>query len=569
MNSIEQIVTRWQRWQQSPQDDRLLTGELLQTARTLSHDELSHLSPEIYEFIRLSDEWEWEQEAKLLSRSAVNSQPFSQQPAPNRHSELSQDQNPNQNQAPNQSPEVKQFSSGKQTSGSNRQEYHRSPTQSSSSTTELIAAIHAVGTHLSRQHSVPEDTADRLYRAVEGARERGYVALGMGGIEALAISPNNQWAAVACEQGMVVLLDRAGRVRHQWQAYEFAEVRSVAFGPNGQMVATGGSDGSVSLWSLEGQPIGSQHFHHEGAVLSVAISPEGDRVASSGTDLVVHIWPVDSYDNAHHPALALTMEREVGTERTYGHHKFGPQPGENHEGVRAHNVQTLIRALQFEPMGHWLVGGGSDGQVYLWDGRTGQLEHSFDTRMGAITSLSLDRNSERLVCGSRDGELWVQSMVTGIQNRWQAATQPITAAIPLPDDQIVTGSGETGGVQWDRSGHIYRRLQGENPDAITAAAVSPCGKWMVCGTRSGMVRLWDLRELSEEATQRGHHPDREAHAVTKHPTDRWQHWLHVACDRLQYHPALNETQSAVARGASRVCSLYGYQDLGGTISLHH
>ncbi|MGK7910016.1 MAG: WD40 repeat domain-containing protein [Synechococcus sp.] len=525
MNSIEQIVRGWEEWKDFPENERLLTGDLLQAARMLRPHDLDHLPADIHEFIRLSDELEWEQETQLLLRAPINHQssslPF------NTPSDL-------------------------------HCQKHRHLAPATPNTAELIAAIHSIGTHLSCQRPVPSDTAERLYRAVEGARERGYVALGMGGITALAISPNNQWAAVACEQGNVVLLDRAGRVRHQWQAYEFAEVRSVAFGPRGQMVATGGSNGSVNLWTLEGQPIGSQQFQHEGAILSVAVSPEGDRIASSGTDLVVHIWPIDSYVQSRHPALALT-QGGIDSSQSHNHPVDPNQPLERDRvgGYRAHSPQTLIRVLQFEPLGHGLVGGGSDGHVHIWDGQTGQLERSVDTPMGAITSLCIDRNSQQLVCGSRDGELWVQSIKTGVQNRWQAADRPITTVIVLADQTIVTSAGETGSVQWDSAGHMHRRLQGETPDTIAAAAASPCGNWMVCGTRSGVVRLWDLRELSGET------------AAPEHREDQWQHWLHVACDRLQYHPALNEAQSATARGASRVCSLYGYQDLGGAIPLQH
>ncbi|MEO0354998.1 MAG: hypothetical protein AAF268_09255 [Cyanobacteria bacterium P01_A01_bin.3] len=545
MNAIEQLLEQWQQWKESPGPERLLTGELLQVARTLSPQDWSHLPSDLHDFIRLSDEQEWEQAAELLSRAPANG--------------------PSQPNHP-----VRPSSETSRTTNNH---------QPASNTAELIAAIQAVGTHLSCKRTVPDNTAARLHHAVEGARERGFVALGLGGIEGLAISPNNQWAAVACGQGTVVLLDRAGRVRHQWQAYEFAAVRSIAFGPSGQIVVTGGSDGSVNVWTLEGTPIGSQQFCHEGAVLSVAVSPEGDRIASSGTDFVVHLWPMDTYSTSRQSlpqfqsmpefqARALEMAHRGEELHIQGLHTQGyPEQihqGNNHlggeeriDGYQAQSPQTLIRALQFEPHDRWLIGGGSDGRVHLWDWRTGQLERSFDTRMGAIASLSIDRNGERLVCGSRKGELWVQSMGSGTQHRWQAASQPITAAIPLANRQVVTSSGNAGSTQWDSSGRVHRQLQGEDTDPITAAAVSPCGNWMICGTRLGVVRLWDLRELDD------------APADTEHHSDRWQHWLHIACDRLQYHPALSETQSASARSASRVCSLYGYQDLGGTIPLHH
>ena len=525
MNSIEQVVDQWQLWQESPRDERLLTGELLQAARTISPQDLSQLPSGIGEFIRLSDEQEWEQATALLSncpRKSQQSSPTSQLHQPAAGHYIPSSQHP------------------------------------ASSTAELIAAIQAVGTHLSGKCTVPDNTVARLYQAVEGARERGFVSLGMGSIEALAISPNNQWAAAACEQGVVVLLDRAGRVRHQWQAYEFAAVRSIAFGPSGQVIATGGSDGSVNLWTLEGKPIGSQEFRHEGAVLSVAVSPEGDRIASSGTDLVVHLWPVDSYSTSPSPALQHHVGASDTQQSSTGAYANGHLEDEYRvDGYRAQSPQTLVRALQFESLDRWLLGGGSDGRVHLWNWRTGKLERSLDTRMGAITSLSVDRDSDWLVCGSREGELWLQSMGTGTQHRWQAASQPIAAAIPLADQHIVTSSADAGSVQWNSSGHIYRQLQREDADPISATAVSPCGNWMICGTLSGMVRLWDLRELSDGTT------------ATESQSERWQHWLHIACDRLQYHPALNEAQSASARSASRVCSLYGYQDLGGTIPLHH
>lgn len=486
MTSTEQIVQAWERWQKAPNEEFLLTGELLQLARTLDSQTCQHLDEEIHNYIRLSDEREWRQASELLSQLIPDS--------------------------------------------SECDTSHDGQDFKVNSTAGLIEAIRSVGTHLDCQQPVPPSTAERLYRAVKGARERGVVPLGLGGIKDLAVSPNNQWSAVACDTGAIVLLDRAGRVRHQWQACEYGEVRSVAFAPSGQEIVTGGGDGSVRLWTLEGKRIGSQQLNHEGATLSVAISPDGDRIASSGSDLVVHVWSVDT------PGLANPLPDK------------GVESGRPASGYPVTGHQTLIRTLQFDPLGRWLLGGGSNGLVYLWDWRTGRLERTFDTRMGAITSLGIDRAGDRLVCGARDGELWVQSIGQGTQSRWQVASQPIAAAIPMDTGQIVTGGGNAGAVQWHCDGTVNQRLRGDDNDDVTAVAFSPSGDWMLYGTRAGLVRLWDLREFSQNEL-----------GEARQPLD-WQHWLHVACDRLQYHPALNDSQSAAAREASKVCSLHGYRE---------
>ncbi|REJ44360.1 MAG: hypothetical protein DWQ53_03755 [Microcystis flos-aquae DF17] len=69
--------------------------------------------------------------------------------------------------------------------------------------------------------------------------------------------------------------------------------------------------------------------------------------------------------------------------------------------------------------------------------------------------------------------------------------------------------------------------------AVKSLVFSPDGKWIVSGSEDKTVRAW---------------------------VGNWQGWLDIACNRLRYHPVLNDpetlAQDEIARGARETCQKY-------------
>ena len=102
-----------------------------------------------------------------------------------------------------------------------------------------------------------------------------------------------------------------------------------------------------------------------------------------------------------------------------------------------------------------IVTGSEDGVIKIWDVDSGQLLHSLEAHISAVTSLAVSPDSRRLVSGSRDS----------------------TAKI------------------WDpRTGKEILTLRGHQQE-VTSVAFSSDGLCILTGSRDGLAILWEsLRE---------------------------------------------------------------------------
>ena len=465
-NWIRDIVREWRQWQQHPSDKHLLSGFNLQLARNHWQELASHFPPDFEEYLCRSEDREWQLATKLLSQTRLN--------VPQKTTDL-----------------ALQWSTPE----------------------GLLAVIQEIGISLDLGQPPPPEVVRTLKQTVEGLREFGFVALGEGPIEDIAISHDGQWVAVACRSGVALLLDRKGTIVQQWQACEAGETRAVAFSPDGQQVVTGGSDGQLQLWALDGVAVGQPFCGHEGAVLSVAFSPDGTRIASTGSDLVVQLWTL-----AGKPLL-------------------GPLP----------TPRSLIRQVCFDPLGRWLLGVGSNGRLYLWNWREHRLDREIDTQLEALVAVGMDPTGDWAVAGGWDGRIFVWSVAEDRGISWPAHPGPIAAVVVDASGSVWSAAGEPGVKQWSSDGQLQRLLQGGSSDGTTAAAIAADGQWMVSGTRAGEVQLWDLQNSPQQAktvTSQGG-GDRL--------TEDWQLYLQLACDRLKSFPALLSLSSPTTRTAARIC----------------
>jgi WD40 repeat protein len=198
----------------------------------------------------------------------------------------------------------------------------------------------------------------------------------------------------------------------------------------------------------------------------------------------------------------------------------------------------------FTPDGNYVLSGGWDGYLRLWENSSGIQAAAFPVSQKPISA-----------CGaSPDGKSLYSGCLEGFLTRWDTATQkptgrilahsrPLSAITYAPDgsllataswDQtvilwklnrerqglplvghadIVAGCRFTPGGQallswsydgtlgvWDvSSGQRQTQLSGHT-DRVTAGAVSPDGSKAASGSRDHTVKLWDLRSFRQVAS---------------------------------------------------------------------
>jgi WD40 repeat protein len=210
-------------------------------------------------------------------------------------------------------------------------------------------------------------------------------------------------------------------------------------------------------------------------------------------------------------------------------------------GVRSGGSNGEILSCSYTPDGAYVLTGGWDGHLRLWDCATGTQVAAFQARPKPIAACAI----------SPDGERWLSGCLDGFLAQWDArSNQPLSAFLAhgRPISAIVfSGDGKSlATASWDRRLVLWdltreregRALNGHgdivagcrftpdgkslvswsydctltlwdvprarplakftsHADRVTAGAVSPDGLWAASGSRDGVLKLWDLQARQE------------------------------------------------------------------------
>ena len=135
-----------------------------------------------------------------------------------------------------------------------------------------------------------------------------------------------------------------------------------AFTPNGRRVITGSMDGSLKLWEPNGTSLihtFSGHQFHQGGIVSMATKTEGDPlVATGGSDGSVCLIRLDTKK-----ILAKFQHGEPNAQPKRDRYDDDEEVEDQEEEEEGCSVETVA----FCPTLPWLVSGGTDGRVVVWD----------------------------------------------------------------------------------------------------------------------------------------------------------------------------------------------------------
>ncbi|KAF3886951.1 MULTISPECIES: nSTAND1 domain-containing NTPase [Nostocales] len=326
-------------------------------------------------------------------------------------------------------------------------------------------------------------------------------------------------ATVATLQQAVYQTQEINRLQSHAQ-----QVNAVSFSPGGKLLASASDDSTIKIWSAEGKLI-STFPAQQDRVTSIAFSPDGKFLASASTDRTIKIYSIDGKlveiltghsdivtSVSFSPNVTTSLVSQSQKVKQRGDFiiasasrdktvKLWRMNGKLIKTWNAHN--GWVNSVSFSPDGKFLVSGGEDNIVKLWNVADGQLMRTFSGHTDRVTRVKFSPDGKTIASASGDrtinlwkldGQLW---QTLGGQ---KGHTQPVNGISFSPDGRIVASAAADGTIKlWSIDGTLLATIKGHD-EQVRDVNFSPDGKILASASDDKTIRFWNLNNsiISQE-----------------------------------------------------------------------
>ena len=287
-----------------------------------------------------------------------------------------------------------------------------------------------------------------------------------------------------------------------------AGVKALTISPDGQILISGNWDKTIKFWQLAtGEELETWNVHRA-AVSALAISPDGKLLASGSRDKTVKIFNIGKRQMLHDikewseeisPQIAsVVFSRDGKVLYT------GTRSGSG----RSWDVETGKKLGSSFPGGLFSDGSarlalGEDGRIlassYLDILQIRELPsckrvHEIRTDLEVIASLAITPDSETIVSGHQEGDIYLWHARSGERVDCLKGHQDTVKALAIdPNGQVLASGGNDKTINlWDlKSRTLLSKLEGHSDD-VMALAFSPDGRTLVSGSMDRTIKLWGI-----------------------------------------------------------------------------
>ena len=305
---------------------------------------------------------------------------------------------------------------------------------------------------------------------------------------------------------------------HEWVAHP-GGVRSLAFSPDSQRLVSAGMDEKVAVWGLSrgGMPVHklATLVGHTHWVSSCVWSPDGSTIASAcdeagrpraparaptvPTPESVSVSEADA-DAQANPVRApepQPPEPDAYADKTMTVRLWDARGTFAQRRVLAGGAHTkAIYFVLFSPDGRWLVSGGDDRHVCVWDVSPGSVSGAPHTVLRGhrhrLQAAAFHPDSVRLGTAAQDCTARIWRVDTGdallVLRGHEGWVYDIAFS---PDGTLVLTASEDGTVKvWDAGGGTTLLSLSGHEGTVCSVCFSPCGGFFASAGEDMTVRMW-------------------------------------------------------------------------------
>ena len=173
--------------------------------------------------------------------------------------------------------------------------------------------------------------------------------------------------------------------------------------------------------------------------------------------------------------------------------------GEEIYTLRGHSES--VTSLAISPDGETLASGSVDKTIRLWDLKTGQKIKTLSVHSSYVTCVAFHaKKNSVLFSGSMDQTVKVWDIETAqIKRTYARHTEGVTCLAVHPNGQIIaSGSHDCSVILWSNykfAGHSA---------SVLCVAISPAGQTLVSGSQDKQIKVWNLSNGELLRTLTGH-----------------------------------------------------------------
>lgn len=277
------------------------------------------------------------------------------------------------------------------------------------------------------------------------------------GVNAFAFSPDGRRALIAAGDRSVRLYEVEGRRDLKRFVGHTASVWAVAFSPDGRLAISGGMDGSARVWDI-GTGLERKKFAgHDSLVTAVGFDTTGKWAFSGGFDGTLVAWKVANGEELWRVEnigylTALAVDPENGFVLVAAGRKvraYRVNSGQLvHETVE---LPTVVSSLALSPDGKWFAAGDDAGGVHAW--RVDGWHYWFHQtgHAGPVRGVAIKDGGRWMLSGGSDRtvRLWNTTDIAKEVAAFRKHTSPVVSVAFLTNGtQTLSGDRDLGVLLW-------------------------------------------------------------------------------------------------------------------------